>query len=197
MESSIYHILVRQDLAWITSNICRRAGSESLSFHGSIRIQFAPRAGKWICRSPRQAVRNGRIAINLKCLLRFTIVLRDSFPDVSMIYDDVAADPRLRFQFRSSRSQIHWSPGRCVLIKSEMSPILVIVIDELASQPPDMGFIDCDHMVETFSACGADAAFRDAIFLPRTNPSIVLNVLPISIGRLSAVPHWPVLDPRR
>src|SRR4051812_24618980 len=25
------------------------------------------------------------------------------------------------------------------------------------------------------------------------NPSIVLNVLPISIGRFSAVPHWPVL----
>jgi hypothetical protein len=25
------------------------------------------------------------------------------------------------------------------------------------------------------------------------NPSIVLNVLPISIGRFSAVPHWPLL----
>src|SRR5579863_8901956 len=25
------------------------------------------------------------------------------------------------------------------------------------------------------------------------NPSVVLNVLPISIGRFSAVPHWPVL----
>src|SRR3954447_21797350 len=25
------------------------------------------------------------------------------------------------------------------------------------------------------------------------NPSIVLNVLPIPIGRFSAVPHWPVL----
>ena len=30
------------------------------------------------------------------------------------------------------------------------------------------------------------------------NPSVVLNVLPISIGRFSAVPHWPVLGvPRR
>jgi hypothetical protein len=26
-----------------------------------------------------------------------------------------------------------------------------------------------------------------------SNPSIVLNVLPISIGRFSAVPHWPLL----
>src|SRR4029077_16340720 len=25
------------------------------------------------------------------------------------------------------------------------------------------------------------------------NPSIVLNVLPVSIGRFSAVPHWPLL----
>src|SRR5579863_227637 len=41
--------------------------------------------------------------------------------------------------------------------------------------------------------CCRFSSLKTLLTSMEANPSIVLNVLPISIGRFSAVPHWPLL----
>jgi hypothetical protein len=86
------------------------------------------------------------------------------FPDVSMVE---SADSRQRFQFRTGGLRCHGPCEWCVLIESEMSAVLVVVIDELAAQATDVRHIDCDHIVEAFSASGTGPAFRGSV-LPGT-----------------------------
>ena len=77
------------------------------------------------------------------------------------------ADARRRLQFRAIWFRLHGPPGWCVLFKPEMSPVLMVVSDELAAQPPDVRFIERYHMIEALSACATNPSFRDAI-LPGT-----------------------------
>ena len=61
------------------------------------------------------------------------------------------ADARRRLQFRAIWFRLHGPPGWCVLFKPEMSPVLMVVSDELAAQPPDVRFIERYHMIEALS----------------------------------------------
>lgn len=44
-----------------------------------------------------------------------------------------------------------------------MNPIVVMIADVITKEPPQVVFMDCDHMIEKLTAATADPAFRDPV----------------------------------
>ena len=44
-----------------------------------------------------------------------------------------------------------------------MNPIVVMIADVLAKEPPQVAFIQCNHMIEKLPAATSDPAFREPV----------------------------------
>jgi hypothetical protein len=64
---------------------------------------------------------------------------------------------------RRRRLAFHWPPIRRILIQGIVNPVVVIVADVIANQPPEMLFVECDDMIENLAAAASDPAFRESI----------------------------------
>ena len=67
-----------------------------------------------------------------------------------------------------------------------MNPIVVMIADVLAKEPPKVVFIECDHMIEELTAATADPAFRDPV-LPRRLHAGALRRQPCGFEKLNHV----------
>ena len=67
-----------------------------------------------------------------------------------------------------------------------MNPIVVIIADVLAKEPPQVVFVECDHMIEKLTAATADPAFRDPV-LPRRLHAGALRRYPCRFEELNYV----------
>jgi hypothetical protein len=107
--------------------------SSRYRFPGCFRLGSG-RGTKAVC-SASTRLRNTAAVVHL---VTFTACSRGCFPDVSMVK---AADPCQRFQFRPVRFRLDRSLRWCVLVKSEMSSILMVVRNEFMAQPSYVRFI--------------------------------------------------------
>ena len=67
--------------------------------------------------------------------------------------------PRLRFL-------LDWPAIRSVFVKRVVNAVLLKVSDVFSHQPPQMSFVERDHVIEQLAATTSDPTFRDAV-LPR------------------------------
>jgi hypothetical protein len=78
-----------------------------------------------------------------------------------------AAEPRTRGNLRKRRRLTFHGPliGR-VLTQSIMCPVIVVVGQVIADQPPQMRFVQCNDVVKDLAATASDPALRNPV-LPR------------------------------
>ena len=79
--------------------------------------------------------------------------LRSFAPAISMVK---AAEPGTGDHRRGwRRLDFHWPPVRCVLIERIVNPVVVMVVHVIANEPPQMLFVQRDHVVESLAAAAA------------------------------------------
>ena len=64
---------------------------------------------------------------------------------------------------RRRRLAFHWPPIRRILIQGIVNPVVVIVADVIANEPPEMLFVECDDVIENLAAAASHPAFRNPI----------------------------------
>jgi hypothetical protein len=70
------------------------------------------------------------------------------------------ANSRQRFQYRAVRFRLDGSLEWRVFIEPEMSPILVVICDELTAEPPHVRLVEGDHTIEALATCAANPVVR-------------------------------------
>src|ERR1017187_7328415 len=129
-----------------------------------------PREGPWEVMTPRSSCPGGESTplrgANLR-LIRNKHSNPNRKPDLPIRFA-LAGDAIAPGQFLRGSVQAAWvifgkprwitsaARRRRVLGKHEMSSILMVVRDEFTAQSPDVRFIECNHMIEAFSAGGTD-----------------------------------------
>jgi hypothetical protein len=87
--------------------------------------------------------------------------LRSFAPAIAMMK---ATEPGTGDHRRRPRSlAFHWPSFRRILIQGIVNPVVVIVADVIANEPPEMLFVECDDMIENLAAAASHPAFRHPI----------------------------------
>ena len=93
-----------------------------------------------------------------------------------------AAEPGAGDHRRSRRRpRLHGPSIRRVFFEGIVNPVVVIVADVIANEPPEMLFVECDDMIENLAAAASHPAFRNPIGEGCQLHSIVM--LPIHLSR--------------
>jgi hypothetical protein len=93
--------------------------------------------------------------------------LRSVVPAIPMMK---TAESRIRSHCcRRPRPALHRPSPRRVFIEGIVNPIVVVIVDIVAHQPPQMSFVQRDHVVQDLPATTSDPSLRDPVLPRRLN----------------------------
>ena len=64
---------------------------------------------------------------------------------------------------------LHWPSVWRVLIQGIVNPVIVVVFHVIANQPPQMPFVQCDHVVQNLPPAASDPALCNPVLPGRLN----------------------------
>ena len=107
--------------------------------------------------------------------------LRGFAPAISMMK---ATQPDTGDHSRGRRRLAFHGPSiRRVLIEGIVNPVVVIVVDVITNEPPEMLFVQRDDMIENLAAAASDPAFRKPILPGGLNTCAFPGVRPAAFRK--------------